>query len=303
MLLISLELVLRICFGFCDAVLIREDTNYEYIAKPNQHRFRFNNNIFYNSKSMRSEEIDPNAMIILGFGDSVINGGSQTDQDSLATTIISKVLSKIFNFKIQFLNISAGSWGPDNCYAYLEKHGDFSAKAIFLFVSSHDAYDNMNFEKLVNVNKSFPGSQYTFAIHELLDRYLFPNLKNNSNSNKVSVDLAINKKRKNSLFNTGFKSFLNYSKENNIPFVIYLHANKNELKSGDYNLQGKEIINFAESNEIPIILDLENKLDQSDFRDFIHLNLKGQRELSNTILNFIKEHTLLSKNQIIVNWK
>ena len=155
-LLFILEVFLRQYFGFCNTVLIREDADFEYIAQPNQDRFRFRNHIKYNSFSMRSEAVDSAAVLILGFGDSVINGGVLTDQDSLATTILSDSLTKIHRNKIQFLNVSAGSWGPDNCFAYLKKYGDFGAKSIYLFVSSHDAYDNMNFEKIVDVSESLP---------------------------------------------------------------------------------------------------------------------------------------------------
>ena len=94
--LVCVELFLRQYYGFCDTVLIKEDPDFEYIAQPNQHHFRFRNNVNYNSKSMRSEEIDVSSKIILGFGDSVINGGVTTDQDSLATTILSLLY---LNFK------------------------------------------------------------------------------------------------------------------------------------------------------------------------------------------------------------
>ena len=122
---------------------------------------------------MRSEEVDTSASIILGFGDSVINGGVQTEQDSLATTILSDELSNTAGRKVQFLNISTGSWGPDNCFAYVKKHGNFGAQDMYLFVSSHDAYDNMNFEKIVGVNESFPSKQYKSAIAELFIRYFY----------------------------------------------------------------------------------------------------------------------------------
>ncbi|MFN0048046.1 MAG: hypothetical protein ACKVOU_02860, partial [Cytophagales bacterium] len=170
------EFFLRFYFGFCNTVLMKEDSNCEYMAQPSQSRFRFRNMIKYNSFSMRSDEIDSASLIILGFGDSVINGGVQTDHDSLATTILSKSFTKLYQQKVQFLNISAGSWGPDNCYAYLQKYGNFNAKSIYLFVSSHDAYDNMNFQKIVGVNESFPSSQYSLAIYEMFDRYLKPRL-------------------------------------------------------------------------------------------------------------------------------
>src|SRR3954453_5472217 len=117
--ILGLETFLRFYFGFCDTVLIEYDPVYEYIAKPNQNHFRFRNHIKYNAESMRSEEVDTATEQILGFGDSVINGGVLTDNDSLATTILSDSLTKYEGKKVQFLNISAGSWGPDNCFAYL----------------------------------------------------------------------------------------------------------------------------------------------------------------------------------------
>ncbi len=288
---ICLEIILRMYFGFCDTVLVREDSEFEYIAQPNQKRFRFRNHAIYNSFSMRSEEVDTSSIKILGFGDSIINGGVLTDQDSLATTILSDTLSKIYGTKIQFLNISAGSWGPDNCYAYLKKYGDFGAKSIFLFFSSHDAYDNMNFEKIVDNHPSFKSKQYSIALYELVNRYLVNKIKSKLKKKRTQSDnLGINKKKDNTLFNTGFSSFLDYSKSKNIPVTIYLHADTKELKLESYNEQGQEIIKFANDNNIPIILDLENGLKLSDFRDYIHLNSNGQRKLANTITHYIKNN-------------
>ncbi len=276
---------MRTYFGFCDTVLIREDPDYEYIAMPNQERFRFRNHISYNSLSMRSPEVDKTAINILGFGDSVLNGGVLTDQDSLATTILSDTLSKIYHKKIQFLNISAGSWGPDNCYAFLQKHIDFRAKHLFLFVSSHDAYDQMNFEKIVGINKSFPDKQYKLALYELFDRYILPRISMKFGGNTKKTDhLGINKKQTTSTFNSGFQLFVNYSIENDLPLTIYLHADMRELKAGKYNEQGQEIIKFAETHQVRIIKDLENGLQYNDFRDNIHLNEAGQRKLSMTVL-------------------
>jgi hypothetical protein len=288
---ICLELFLRMYFGFCDTVLVREDSEFEYIAQANQKRFRFRNHAIYNSFSMRSEEVDTSSIKILGFGDSIINGGVLTDQDSLATTILSDTLSKIYGTKIQFLNISAGSWGPDNCYAYLKKYGDFGAKSIFLFFSSHDAYDNMNFEKIVDNHSSFKSKQYSVAQYELVNRYLVNKIKRKLKKKRIQTDnLGINKKKDNALFNTGFSSFLDYSKSKNIPVTIYLHADTKELKLKSYNEQGQEIIKFANDNDIPIILDLENGLKLSDFRDYIHLNSNGQRKLANTITHYLKNN-------------
>lgn len=50
-----------------------------------------------------SDEVNPHKKNILGLGDSVIYGGVQTDQDSLATSLFSAETG------MQMLNISAGS--------------------------------------------------------------------------------------------------------------------------------------------------------------------------------------------------
>ena len=105
------ELVLRFAFGFCDALLYNESDKYEYIAQPNQDRHRFGAYIHYNSFSQRNGEPDSTKLRVLGLGDSVLFGGTWMDQDSLASTLFSDETGT------QMLNISAGSWGPDNCAA------------------------------------------------------------------------------------------------------------------------------------------------------------------------------------------
>jgi len=284
-LLVFTELILRFYWGFCDAVLMKEDPNFEYIAQPNQNRFRFRKHIRYNEFSMRCDSVKKNSLKILGFGDSVINGGTLTDQDSLATTKLSKSLSVLLDTNVQVLNISAGSWGPDNCAAYLEKYGDFDAKLILLIVSSHDAYDNMNFEKIVGVNPSFPDKQYTFAIAELIDRYMLPKFIKQNYVN----DLGINKRRVDDGFNSGFERILKHAQQKNIPLLIYLHPEKTEVKQKKYNEQGAEIVKFAEENNISLIKELDCGITETDFRDDVHLNDSGQRKMFNNLYVQIKK--------------
>ncbi len=288
--LLASEIFLRLYYGFCDTVLMQNDPNYEYIAQPNQDRFRFRHHIHYNSVSMRSEEPDTTATVILGFGDSVINGGVQTDQDSLATTLLSDSLTKRQGHKVQFLNISAGSWGPDNCFAYLKQHGRFGSRRFFLFVSSHDAFDDMTFDKIVDVNVSFPSHQAFSAIYELMDRYVLPRLAEKfASAPKRDENLVINKKTDSTPFNTGFAAFAAYTKANGIPLTMYLHAEQSELKAGRYNDQGQKIIQFAAANQIPLIEDLQNRLSADDFRDDIHINARGQREMAKTVLRYMEK--------------
>lgn len=287
LILVAAEIILREYFGFCNSILLQQDVDYEYIAKPNQDKIRFQNHIKYNAFSMRSDEIDTTSIKILAFGDSVINGGVLTDHNSLATTILSDTLSRLYHKKTQMLNISSGSWGPDNCYAYLQKHGDFDATMIFLIISTHDAYDNMNFEKNIGEYVQLRGKQYSLAIYELMERYIIPKIKKKYKEGMSEDGRRIDKKVANSKFNSGFQNFLDYSQSNNIPFVIYLHADQHELTINNYRRDGQEIIQFAKENNIPIILDLKNGLQFSDFRDGIHLNAQGQQHMAKNILDFL----------------
>ena len=175
------ELILRFFFGFCDAVLYQSSPAYEYIAQPNQHRYRFFSHIDYNSYSQRSEEPDSTKTIVLGLGDSVIFGGTMLDQDSIATTLFSKETG------MQMLNISSGSWGPDNCAAYLKEKGTFGAKAMVLVCSSHDAFDIMSHVPVVGIYPEYPDEQYKLAIWEVIDRYLIPRIKDGWENHNLSI--------------------------------------------------------------------------------------------------------------------
>jgi hypothetical protein len=282
--LVSAEVILRTYFGFTHAILFREDKSIEYIPVP-QHVFRFRKHNFYNSYSQRNREINSSdSLIVLGFGDSVLNGGAQTDQDSLATTLLSNYISKKQGKIVLFTNISAGSWGPDNCYAYLKKYGNFHAKSILLVVSSHDAYDNINFEKVVGIHQNYPDKQYKSAIAEIIGRYIYPQyIEPIIQRKKQSLDknntLMISKYKKGMSFNRGFSEFKRYCDSTKIPLLIYLHADKQELKSMHYNEQGEKIINFCLKNNLHLVKELNYRFHSYDYRDDIHLSERGQRAM------------------------
>jgi len=275
--IILLELFLRFGLGFCDAVLMVEDNNFEYIAQPDQSRIRFGNHIIYNSESMRSPAIDVNATKILGFGDSILNGGSRTDQEELATTLLSNYLSDLTKSPLQFLNISAGSWGPDNAFAYLKNNGDFKASKIYLVVSSHDAADHMDFVPVVGINPSFPEKQYAMALMELWDRYIITKLW-------ASQAIPEENSARNNQLNSGFASFHDYTSSHDIPFTVVLHAELSELRNKTYNDKGQRIIEFTAKHGITLLRDLGNGLKEEHFKDNIHLNKKGQAFLAELIL-------------------
>ena len=294
---LSGELILRYVFGFCDAVLMQADPDYEYIAQPNQNRFRFRNRIIYNSFSMRSEEVRSDAHKILLLGDSVVNGGHLTSHEQLASTLLSKRLSLLTGGDVQVLNISAGSWGPDNCAAYLRKHGTFDAEAIVLVVSSHDAQDVMTFSPIVGISTSCPDRQYKLACWELYDRYLKTNvrlfLQRVFSRKKTTGDISYHELHINEAhgeLNPGISLIAQIARDKNIPFMIYLHAERSELQAGQYNSQGQQIIRFAEQYQIPICKNLELGLNDKWYLhdDFIHLSHFGQQKMADILFDMLR---------------
>jgi len=229
---------------------------------------------------MRSPEVDSSALIILGFGDSIINGGVMVDQDSLATTLLSKELTGTLQQNVQVLNIGAGSWGPDNDYAYLQEKGNFNAKMIFLLVSSHDAHDNMDFTPVIDKVNRYESKQYKLATIELLDKYIIPRIFQGKENEEISVI------KKGKVFNTGFLDFYTYCQEKNIPFFIYLHPDKNELAAQKYEPQGQMIIDFCKRYNISCIQSLHS-IKTDDYRGVIHMNHSGQRHMAEDLLPVI----------------
>ena len=289
--LIILEVICRFVFGFGDAPLFKTDNDYEYIAHPNQDRFRFLCHYKTNSYSQRSEEPGSTKKRVLGLGDSVIYGGTWMDQDSLATTIFTN------DTGIQMLNISCGSWGPDNCAAYLRKHGTFGASAMFLVCSSHDAYDVMTFQPVVGVYDNYPDKQYISGLWELIDRYLIPWLRTRTLTGTrtyVDPDAQVEKKaanrqvvQKGYLFNPGFDQLKQIADSCQIPLVVYLHAELGELELGEYNEMGQDIIHWCDTAGIKVIKGV-NREKQNMYHDAIHFNEKGQRHLADEMKKSIE---------------
>lgn len=285
-----LECTLRFVFGFCDAVLYQPSPAFEYVAQPNQHRYRFFSHIDYNSYSQRSDEPDSTKTIVLGLGDSVIFGGTMLDQDSIATTLFSKETG------MQMLNISSGSWGPDNCAAYLKEKGTFGAKAMVLVCSSHDAFDVMSHIPVVGIYPNYPDKQYKLAIWEVVDRYLLPRIKVYFSGKqlldpdaqvveKVKSDEGVAKKALN--FDPGFDQLLQISEEKHIPFFIYLHPEVSEVMSRKYKKGGLMIMEWAKTHHVELIDGLNEGVTVDIYRDVIHLNEKGQRNLANSLKKMI----------------
>jgi hypothetical protein len=145
----------------------------------------------------------------------------------------------------------------------------------------------MTFEKTVGVNQSYPDEPYPLAILEVMDRYLKPRLLGLLGTASNDDDLMINKGG--NKFNPGFDFFTKYSQEHNIPFVLCLHAERQEVEQGKYNTQGQEILEYCSRNKIKVLSGLQIGEQLSDFRDQIHINEAGQKRWAVSLFNEIQK--------------
>ena len=283
------ELALRLVFGFCDALLYEDNGKYEYIAQPNQRRYRFFSHVVINSYGMRCEEPDTTKRIVLGLGDSMLFGPAQIDQKALATTLFSNETG------IQMLNISCGSWGPDNCAAFIKEHGAFGTERMILVCSSHDAYDRMSFQPVTGL-PGYPKEQYRLALWELLDRYVIPYLHRlfrqpvylDPDAEVIARRQFASVVKKSNVFNEGFAQLKTISDSLHIPLMIYLHAETGEIKEGAYNDLGNEIIEWADSAGVPLVNGMKEGESEDMYIDIIHFNEKGHRHLTSVLEKILK---------------
>lgn len=275
-LLISGELFARFYLGLGSLPLYREDHDYEYVMLAHQDLYRFGNHIQTNALGMRSKKIKKGKKKILLIGDSVINGGAHVDQDNLCSSQLDEALPSY-----QVLNLSAGSWGPDNAFAFIQKHGDFDSKLMVLVFSSHDAYDNMHFKKVVGKHPMWPNKQPLCALTDGWSRYAWPKIKVFFGGEDETYDYLIG--FDDSRFNSGWENFKSYCEKKGIKLLVYVHPETEERKKGAYNKKGKTLIHWLQRNELNFISGLEKPFENSCYRDNIHLNAKGQKRLFNIL--------------------
>ncbi len=172
---IGLELVARFVLRLGDPPLYVADPEVEYLMKPSSRYNRFYAISTYNKWSMRGTpdiekaKADPREFRLLMLGDSIVNGGPQTDDSQLATTILAPRLASRLGRAAVVANISAGSWGPPNLLAYAKKFGLFGADVVVIVLNFEDATDAPVFGPL---GADHPTRTPVFALEEALFRYL-----------------------------------------------------------------------------------------------------------------------------------
>ena len=272
----SLEMGLTF-LGLNSLPLYESSDNYEYRFVPNQNCTVLGKQLVVNELGLRGELPKNNRGAVVWYcGDSVINGGIRIDEDSLATTIWDQQAANQFGLRIASVNVSQGSWGPQNTYSFCKQHsGDLGdPNLIVLAVSSHDWQDRMSF-CYTGHSKDMPGRNFG-AIGNLLNKFF-------GNNNACDRTTRL----KSFPEGTEFDQWLQYSKELSSQMILYLHPTTSEIRAGHYNLQGNKILEWAGTNDVFVCKGLDF-LDEFSFRDHIHLNEYGQRQLADLWVDCIQ---------------
>lgn len=172
------EVISRKVIGLGTPPLYVSYEGMEYKLQPNQDIKRFGNKIVINDASMRTSNNilgtpKSGKSRILIFGDSVLWGGSQMDQEDIATSLLNKKLSG----KYEIFNVSAGSWGPGNWNEYIQENGIFNSDRVILLISSHDLTDIPYIVKTMPSHNR-PTTNPPSALWELVTRYVTPRIQN-----------------------------------------------------------------------------------------------------------------------------
>ncbi|MGD1847263.1 MAG: hypothetical protein ACFB10_17880 [Salibacteraceae bacterium] len=281
LMVLLVELVLRLGLGLGTPPLYRADPNYEYIYQANQDLNRRGNHVLTNAYSMRSHPLrKDDGLRVLKVGDSVIHGGGQTDHDSLASTRLEIALQKHFAQNIRVLNISAGSWGPDNGLAYLKSQGDFGAKVLLLVYSSHDLYDRMTHYPMVGDDPDYPSTTPVMAMQEVWQRSIAPRIQGKKEYSEDAWNQLIQSQADT---NEGWQGLIDFGISRKMDVIVYLHPTQEELKNGEFNANGRYLCEWLRNKPVTFI-DGREVSGMDGYRDHIHLNDQGQKYLYKGIL-------------------
>ncbi|MGH7177438.1 MAG: GDSL-type esterase/lipase family protein [Tepidisphaeraceae bacterium] len=295
--LVGVELFSRAYLGLGDPPLLMSDPEIEYLYRPSQTGHRFGNLIHYNAYSMRSSDfpahkIDPSELRVLVIGDSVINGGAQTDQSQVCTERLGESLSVALRRKVVVGNISAQSWGPPNMLAYLRRFGLFDADVLVIVVASHDAEDVPTFKPVVGVQRDFPDHKPLTATGELVSRYLWPMILGMTvnDSGPIPVIESNQAAREQGLL--ALREMIRLARASGARVVVAQHLERTEAL-GTLRPEHDLIARLASEEGAQVIqlgpafaASLRSGLDP--YRDIVHPNTVGQRLIGRELFNALE---------------
>lgn len=301
-LVIIVEVGLRVFFGFGRPLIYQADTEVGYLLVPNQKTRRFGNRIEINQYSMRGSAITPTPesgrLRILLLGDSIVNGGWWTDQSDIISEILSQQLNQTLDRQtIEVLNVSAGSWGPPNQRAYLQKFGTFQAAYLILIINTDDLFSKPPNPNIVGRDRNYPDHHPILAILELLSRF--------SSSKEISLSPTQPEPNDPVGYNLqAIQEIQEIATQAKMPFLLVMTPLLREIGTPgprDYEIKARQrLTEMTQTQNIPYIdfLPIFNKIDEptSLYRDHIHLSVEGNQQVTQKLTKTLQQQLKIAGN-------
>ena len=294
--LIFLEIFLRLAFGFGNPLLYESDRQIGYLLAPNQNVRRFGNRIQINQYSMRSGTVLARAdstLRVLMIGDSIVNGGWWTDQKNTLSEVLTAHLKAFKSGSIEVLNASANSWSSRNELAYLQRFGLFQAQVLVLVINTDDLFATAPTSLPVGHDRNYPDRKPPFALAEAISRYLLPapplsealQAVQAEGGDRVGINLE------------AIRQIYQLAEQNNARFLLVMTPLLRELEQTprDYELVARQrLLELTQTESIQYIdflavFSTETKKPKDIYHDHIHLNLAGNKLVSDWISKALQE--------------
>lgn len=291
-LLITIELMLRLAFGFGSPVLFQADTYTGYRFQPNQHRVRFGKRINYNQYSQRSEDITPTKppgmLRILMTGDSVLNGGSPIDQPETITELLEAKIAAT-GHAVEVLNASSGSWGIGNALGYLRQFGTFNSDAVILEIGTNDLAQPTSTRERLDREPGYPSRAPLLAIEEVISRYLWPQIAGRLGFHAATpgeIPTTANPAQQAALNRQDLTTTLQLIRTQGIPvFVLFVPELRNFIPTLNQPEYKAELLQLLKASQVGVIdlqaawADLPPATVSTYFRDNFHQTVAGNRAI------------------------
>ncbi|MEC4805047.1 MAG: SGNH/GDSL hydrolase family protein [Jaaginema sp. PMC 1079.18] len=291
---ILLEAGLRLFLGLGYPVLSMADAQTGYRFQPNQNRHRLGKKQQYNQYSQRSEAVvmpkPDRTFRILMVGDSVLNGGTPTDQSQTISELLEGQLPATQK-TVEVLNASAGSWGIGNQLGYLRKFGLFDSDILILQIGTHDLVQPQSQSDRVGHDPNYPDHLPFLATQELWQRYLWPRLQSRfweTTPSEIPTTEDLEQQFQKNM--ADLQEIINLAQERSVMvYVLYTPNWVDVLPQPSEPLYKNQFLDFLKGLHVPVI-DIQqawanepSRTVETYFRDSVHLTVAGHKAIAEKV--------------------
>lgn len=274
-------------FAGFGAPLIYRVSKSGYEVAPNQKVNRVGKMLTYNADGFRVNDVMAayKEIRIITLGDSITNGGSYvSDVDTYPLKLEAKLKAR--GIQASVLNPSAAGWSLLNEAEWLEAHGTWGAKLLYLQVGENDLFQTFSGADTLDKHPSFPSRKPISATVEVINRYLLPRLSLGVKG--IDPGAVASKADMNALRASigAVADVAKIARKNGAEIVIVYIQPRVPSKMTE-TIKAKEVF-LAASREMGLsILDTSPSMVTADvktlFRDNLHPNAKGNEVLATVV--------------------